>query len=104
MRKGTAIKGKSDIDLVLVLNEVRSAQDLKRQLPYIKLKILNMLRGNAGSLTILPHSISTTQFSVKFSVQGTREKIDVDLLPTFYINGMYMKYLNVSITLIFYTQ
>ena len=88
MGKGTAIKGKSDIDLVLVLNEVTSAEDLKEQLPNIKLKILNMLR-NAESLTILPHSISTTEFSVKFSVEGTYENIDVDLLPTFHFDGMY---------------
>ena len=91
MGKGTAIKGKSDIDLVLVLNEVTSAEDLKEQLPNIKQKILNMLKRNAESLTILPDSISTTRFSVKFSVEGTHENIDVDLLPTFHFNGMYMK-------------
>ena len=48
MGKGTAIKGKSDIDLVLVLNEVKDAKDLKEKLPSIKQKIINMLEGNAG--------------------------------------------------------
>ena len=93
MGKGTAIKGKSDIDLVLVLNEVKDAKDLKEKLPSIKQKIINMLEGNAGSLTILQRTISTTHFHVKFTVRGTHGNIDVDLLPTFHFNGTYMKYL-----------
>ena len=93
MGKGTAIKGKSDIDLVLVLNEVKDAKDLKEKLPSIKQKIINMLEGNAESLTILQRTISMTHFHVKFTVRGTHGNIDVDLLPTFHFNGTYMKYL-----------
>ena len=90
MGKGTAIKGKSDIDLVLVLNEVEDAKDLKEKLPNIQQKIINMLKENAESLTILPWTISTTQFSVKFTVRGTHGNIDVDLLPTFHFDGTYI--------------
>ena len=72
------------------LNEVEDAKDLKEKLPNIQQKIINMLKENAESLTILPWTISTTQFSVKFTVRGTHGNIDVDLLPTFYFDGTYI--------------
>ena len=90
MGKGTAIKGKSDIDLVLVLNEVEDAKDLKEKLPSIQQEIIKMLKENAESLTILPWTISTTHFHVKFTVRGTHGNIDVDLLPTFHFDGTYI--------------
>ena len=90
MGKGTAIKGKSDIDLVLILNEVEDAKDLKKELPNIQQEIISMLEGNAESLTILPTTISTTPFHVKFTLRGTHGNIDVDLLPTFHFDGTYI--------------
>ena len=90
MGKGTAIKGKSDIDLVLILNEVEDAKELKEKLPNIQQEIINMLKENAESLKILPWTISKTQFSVKFTVEGTHGNIDVDLLPTFHFNSTYI--------------
>ena len=96
MGKGTAIKGNSDIDLVLVLNEVKGAEDLKRKLPSIQQKIIQLLKKNSQSLSILPETIEPKQFHVKFSVKGTHKNIDVDLLPTFNSDGTYMTYLNIS--------
>ena len=93
MGKGTAIRGKSDIDLVLVLNEARDAEELKDKLPSVQQKIVNMLKTNARSLTILPDTILKNQFVIKFTVRGAHGNIDVDLLATFYFNSMYMKFL-----------
>ena len=90
MGKGTAIKGNSDIDLVLILNEVESAEDLKTKLPSIQGIIIHLLKENSRSLAILPETIKPTPFHVKFSVKGTYENIDVDLLPSFHFNGTYM--------------
>ena len=90
MGKGTAIKGKSDIDLVLILNEVEDAKDLKEKLPDIQKEIINMLEEKAESLTILPWTISKTHFHLKFTVRGTHGNIDVDLLPTFHFDGTYI--------------
>ena len=94
MGKGTAIKGNADIDLVLILNEVKSAEDLKTKLPSIQGKIIHLLKENSRRLAILPETIKPTSFHVKFSVNGTYENIDVDLLPSFHFSGTY-KYLNV---------
>ena len=96
MGKGTAIKRKSDIDLILVLNEVESAEDLKEKLPSITQEISDMLKENAESLTILRNTILEKKFLVKFTVKGTNENIDVDLLPSFHFDGMYLKYLYVG--------
>ena len=90
MGKGTAIKGKSDIDLVLILNEVEDAKELKEKLPDIQQEIINILEKNAERLTILPRRISTKHFHVKFTVRGTHGNIDVDLLPTFHFDGTYI--------------
>ena len=97
MGKGTAIKRKSDIDLVLVLNEVESAEDLKEKLPGITQEISDMLQENAESLAILRNTILKKKFHVKFTVIGTNENVDVDLLPSFHFDGMYMKYLHVGL-------
>ena len=90
MDKGTAIKGKSDIDLVLILNEVEDAKDLKEKLPSIQQEIINILGKNAERLTILPWTISTKPFHVKFTVRGTHGNIDVDLLLAFHFDGTYI--------------
>ncbi|XP_028407355.1 2'-5'-oligoadenylate synthase 1A-like [Dendronephthya gigantea] len=79
--KGTAVKGNSDIDLVMILNDVRDAEDLKRQLPGIKNDVKEKLRHLPRSFTI--NSLTDTTFSVKFSVEGKHGDIDVDLLPAF---------------------
>ncbi|XP_028412305.1 2'-5'-oligoadenylate synthase-like protein 2 isoform X4 [Dendronephthya gigantea] len=80
--KGTAVKEYCDIDLVMILNDVKDAQDLQKQLPKIKEEVKEKLRRYA-SAHIVPNSLTDTTFSVKFSVQGTNGNIDVDLLPTF---------------------
>ncbi|XP_028407281.1 2'-5'-oligoadenylate synthase 3-like [Dendronephthya gigantea] len=81
--KGTAVRGRCDIDLVLVLNGVEGAEDLKRKLPEIRVKIKTMLTIYSGGFTIVPGSLKDSSFLVKFSVKGTHGNIDVDLLPTF---------------------
>ena len=86
MGKGTAVKGKCDIDLVLVLNEVKDAAELKRKLPDIQTKIMEKLQLEGKGFEI-DGSISTTKYSVQFTVKGNDEKIDVDLLPTFHFDG-----------------
>ena len=85
MGKGTAIKGNADIDLVLILNEVESAEDLKTKLPKIQGIIIHLLKENSRRLAILPETIKPTPFHVKFSVEGTYENINVDLLPSFHL-------------------
>ena len=75
----------SDIDLVLILNEVKDAADLRRKLPNLKEKIKTKLRREERNFII--ESMSETRFSVKFTVKGTNGKIDVDLLPTFHFEG-----------------
>lgn len=90
--KGTAIRGRSDIDLVLILNEVKSAEDLKEKLPGIKEEIIKTLRENSRQLSIVPNSISEREFLVKFSVEGLHDNIDVDLLPTFYFEDLKRLY------------
>ncbi|CAB4030764.1 2 -5 -oligoadenylate synthase 3-like [Paramuricea clavata] len=92
--KGTAIRGKSDIDLVLILNEVRNAEDLEEKLPAIKEEIVKKLRRNSTQLSIVHESISGDQsrFSVKFSAEGSHDNIDVDLLPTFHFEDLKRLY------------
>ena len=86
--KGTAIKGKSDIDLVLVLNEVTDAADLREKIGRKKKEILELLTGSTQTrFKIVPDSVSETRFSVKFSVAGLEDNTDVDLLPTFPFQG-----------------
>lgn len=71
----------------MILNDVRNAQDLKRQLPEITGDIKEKLRRYPRGFTIVPNSLKDTRFSVKFSVQSTNGNIDVDLLPTFKFEG-----------------
>ena len=93
MRKGTAIKDKADIDLLLILpeNEVNSASQLRENLPDIKDEIEGYLRNEEGDrgFTVMPGTIHTTTFSVQFTVVGGSEGIKVDLLPTFHFTGKY---------------
>ena len=76
----------SDIDLVLVLNEVTNAADLRDELPNIKIKIIQKLR-DAPKEFVIVGDISETKFAVKFTVRGKHGDIDVDLLPTFHFDG-----------------
>ncbi|XP_028412288.1 2'-5'-oligoadenylate synthase 3-like [Dendronephthya gigantea] len=81
--KGTAVRGKCDIDLVVILNDVRDAKDLKTKLPSISEEIKTNLKRYPAGFTIVPGSLTDSSFLVKFSVEGTHKNIDVDLLPTF---------------------
>ena len=76
----------SDIDLVLVLNEVTNAADLGEKLPNIKNRIIQKLQREPKEFVIVG-DISQTQFAVKFTVRGQHGDIDVDLLPTFHFDG-----------------
>ena len=76
----------SDIDLVLVLNDVQDAAHLKRRLSDIKKEIIELLEDESKGFEIVG-SISTSPFSVQFTVKGNHGSIDVDLLPTFYFEG-----------------
>ena len=76
-----------DIDLVLVLNEVADAEDLKEQLPRIKAEIKSKLIRNSRSFNIVSGSLTDSKFLVKFSVEGRQGRIDVDVLPTFKVRG-----------------
>ncbi|XP_028407254.1 2'-5'-oligoadenylate synthase 3-like isoform X3 [Dendronephthya gigantea] len=90
--KGTAVKGECDIDLVLVLNEVEDAEELKENLPTIVDDVIGKLRQNRAELAIIPNSLKNARFLVKFSVQGEHGKIDVDLLPTFKVRDLQSLY------------
>ncbi|XP_028407251.1 2'-5'-oligoadenylate synthase 3-like isoform X1 [Dendronephthya gigantea] len=90
--KGTAVKGRCDIDLVMVLNEVEDAAELKENLPTIINDVIGKLRQNRAKLAIIPNSLTNARFLVKFSVQGEHGKIDVDLLPTFKVTDLQSLY------------
>ena len=76
----------------MILNDVSDAQDLKKKLPDIKKTVKEELRRCSKDFTIVDDFITVTDFSVKFSVQGTHGNVDVDLLPTFTFEGTYSKY------------
>jgi hypothetical protein len=74
----------SDIDLVLVLNEITDADDLREKLDGTKNNIIEKLRSSSIGIV---GCISQTRFAVKFTVKGIHGNIDVDLLPTFHFDG-----------------
>ncbi|XP_028407282.1 2'-5'-oligoadenylate synthase 1A-like [Dendronephthya gigantea] len=95
--KGTAVKGKCDIDLVLVLNKVKDAEELKEKLPMIINDVIGKLKRNRAELAIIRNSLTDKTFLVKFSVQGKHVKIDVDLLPTFKVGDLESLYQKMKI-------
>ncbi|XP_028412286.1 2'-5'-oligoadenylate synthase 3-like [Dendronephthya gigantea] len=95
--KGTAVKGNCDIDLVMVLNEVEDAEELRKKLPTIINDVIGKLRRNRAELAIIRNSLTNARFLVKFSVQGEHGKIDVDLLPTFKVTDLRSLYRKMKI-------
>ena len=85
--KGTAIKDDADIDLVIVLNEVESAEDLKDKLPGIKSDIKEEHLLNPFFPCKIQGAVQETKFALKFKIDDGDNCIDVDLLPTFAIGG-----------------
>ena len=70
---------------MLISNDVTDAADLKGKLDQITKNIMEKLRDSSSNFGIM--HLTQTPFAVKFTVQGTRGKIDVDLLPTFHFDG-----------------
>ena len=75
---------------MLILNDVTDAADLRRKLNQITKNIMEKLRDYSFNFGIM--HLTQTPFAVKFTVQGTRGKIDVDLLPTFHFDGNVASY------------
>ncbi|XP_028407258.1 2'-5'-oligoadenylate synthase 1A-like [Dendronephthya gigantea] len=94
--KGTSVRGRCDMDLVMILNGVHDAEDLRRQLPAIKGQIKDTLGRYSGNITIVPDSLTDKRFHVKFSVESRLGEIDVDLLPTFKYEDLHNHYRNLT--------
>ena len=82
------MRGKADIDLVLILNDINTAAQLEESLPSIQNKIEQYLKSaNDLGFNVIRHTITKTRFAVQFTVQTESEEIKVDLLPSFYFVG-----------------
>ncbi|XP_061177195.1 2'-5'-oligoadenylate synthase 1A-like [Saccostrea echinata] len=76
--KGTAVKGKSDADLVVFLSNYDSISSLKQNLPEI-LKEVETYLGSYGDCTITGKTIHAVQISLSCHANHYH---DVDILPT----------------------
>lgn len=75
--KGTALKGKSDIDLVMMLKNYSSVRSLQRDLPEILDDLVDSLRG-----VVNIRIEGTTPFCVQLLADvRPEEKLAIDLLP-----------------------
>ncbi|XP_070550138.1 2'-5'-oligoadenylate synthase 1-like [Ptychodera flava] len=84
--KGTQIKGHADLDCVMILNDLRNVEGVKRRLRGILQDLARLLRQSNWATTI--DIEKTTRFAVQFDVTVTGyEKLSVDLLPTFDLFG-----------------
>ncbi|KAL4228409.1 2'-5'-oligoadenylate synthetase [Mactra antiquata] len=81
--KGTSVKGKSDVDLILMLNENNDVESHMRELPLI----LQRLEKFVKDKTAARHT-NTTRFSVQAEMYCDGEWLDVDILPAVDLTGM----------------
>lgn len=91
MGKGTAIKEKSDIDLLMILqnDRVNSAKELEDKIQDIQDEIKRYLLSKEHPGFIVMPDINQTKVAVQFTVRRGRNEIKVDLLPTFDVTGKY---------------
>jgi hypothetical protein len=82
MGKGTALKDKSDLDCVLILNEIEGVEDLKSKINRIKKQLTDILQAKDWSDWKIEVGRST-RFCVKFDMSKPNKIVHVDLLPTF---------------------
>ena len=80
--KGTAVKDKADIDLVVFLNNVKTMEEHKRKLKKTKNRLELCLQQSDCPYRDQITFDEQTPFAVKFCLDLSRE-FDIDLLPTF---------------------
>lgn len=79
--KGTAVKDRADIDCVVFLNNVKTMEEHKRNLPKTKDCLESCLKRSPYR-----HQITfdeQTPFAVKFKLRLDTREFHIDLLPTF---------------------
>ena len=83
--KGTAVKGKADIDCVVFLNDVKSMDAHKRKLQETKDCLEKCLKQSPYKDQITFDGQTRFAVKFKFRLDSSRE-FDIDLLPTFTTN------------------
>ena len=84
--KGTAVKGKADIDCVVFLNNVKTMEEHKLNLKKTKKALKSCLKQSPDEDQINLKFEGQTKFAVKFKLDSMSREFDVDLLPTFTTN------------------
>ncbi|XP_031550004.1 2'-5'-oligoadenylate synthase 3-like [Actinia tenebrosa] len=86
MGKGTALKGRSDLDCILVMNGVRDARDLNEKIS----EILNQLRRLLSTDPLIDQGwrimitrVNDFMVTIKMKHYRWSESVEVDILPTF---------------------
>lgn len=85
MGKGTAVRGRADIDCVVFLNKFNTMQDHKQNLKNTKDLLESSLRESPFDVTIGNQTPFAVKFKLSIPGNSTPEPVefDVDLLPTF---------------------
>lgn len=84
MGKGTAVRGRADVDLVMMLTNYENVRDLLEDLD----DVLNKLENYLVSKTTASH-LKTTRYSVQVEVTCTSgHKHEVDILPAVDLLGL----------------
>lgn len=86
MGKGTALKRKSDLDFILVMNDVRDASELARKYEGILAQIVTLLtndplKESGWRITIINHNEWLVQ--IEMTDFHKNETVEVDIFPTF---------------------
>ena len=79
--KGTAVRDKADIDCVVFLNDVKTMEEHKHNLPKTKDRLESCLKQSPFKDQITFEK--QTPFAVKFKLRLGSDLFHVDLLPTF---------------------
>ncbi|CAC5393963.1 OAS [Mytilus coruscus] len=75
--KGTAVKGRSDADLLFVYTDISSIEILKSKLPDLLKELQSVLARSPHKVT----SVKRTPFTIQFNIEVKGELNEVDLLP-----------------------
>lgn len=120
MGKGTAVKGRSDLDILLVVNDIKSVEELKKKIKQIKHELHNALCCGTYSSVSGPLSneekahrrhlmknkpfnvsdIRRTPFTVSFTMtpkNGTRMSVDLIIIPNLPKSGPGKSYFKLFI-------
>ncbi|XP_067056712.1 2'-5'-oligoadenylate synthase 1-like [Acropora muricata] len=81
--KGTAVKDKADIDCVVFLNNVKTVEEHKLNLPTTKDRLELCLKQSRYKDQITFEEQTPFAVKFKFRLESMSQKFDVDLLPTF---------------------